>query len=303
MGSNCLPLVDFSGENLKPGTSGWIKTCSDVREALEKYGSFMVINYDKTKAAEVCGEALAALKEVFDLPLETKMKNKYKKPLIGYVGQIPKLPLHESMGIDNAVDADAVSAFTDLMWPDHGNPSFRYFVLDKTVTRMIFESYGTTKYHDAYVESTSYLLRLLKNRAPVGNEPHLAFLSHTDKSFTTILHQNQIDGLEMDTSDGDKISIHFPPASFVVVAGDALMVWSNDRITAPTHKVIMNGKVDRYSMGLFGFNNGMIHVPQELVDEEHPLRYRALDHQGLFDFFRTQEGYNSECPVKAYCGI
>ncbi|CAN1837663.1 Probable 2-oxoglutarate-dependent dioxygenase AOP1.2 [Linum perenne] len=89
----------------------------------------MVINYDKTKAAEVCGEALAALKEVFDLPLETKMKNKYKKPLIGYVGQIPKLPLHESMGIDNAVDADAVSAFTDLMWPDHGNPSFRYFVL------------------------------------------------------------------------------------------------------------------------------------------------------------------------------
>ncbi|CAN1837659.1 Probable 2-oxoglutarate-dependent dioxygenase AOP1.2 [Linum perenne] len=161
------------------------------------------------------------------------MKNKYKKPLIGYVGQIPKLPLHESMGIDNAVDADAVSAFTDLMWPDHGNPSFsakmyRYVKLaaelDKTVTRMIFESYGTTKYHDAYVESTSYLLRLLKNRAPVGNEPHLAFLSHTDKSFTTILHQNQIDGLEMDTSDGDKISIHFPPASFVVVAGDALMV-------------------------------------------------------------------------------
>ncbi|CAN0898676.1 Probable 2-oxoglutarate-dependent dioxygenase AOP1 [Linum grandiflorum] len=310
-----LPAVDFSGENVKVGSSGWRKTCVDVREALEQYGSFMVVNYHKSKgdALGVCDEALAALKELFDLPLDTKLKNRYEFPLNGYVGQIPKLPLHESMGIENASESDAVAEFAALMWPHHGNTSFsekvdRYVELaselDKTVTRMIFESYGIDqKHHDAYVESTRYLLRLLKNRAPVGNEPHLGFVSHTDKSFTTILHQNQVDGLEID-ADNKIISVQFSsPASFVVVAGDALMVWSNNRIISPTHRVIMNGEIDRYSMGLFGFNKGMIQVRQEFVDEEHPLRYRPLDHLGLLWFFRSEEGYKSKYPVKAYCGI
>ncbi|CAI0422535.1 unnamed protein product [Linum tenue] len=279
---------------------------------MEEYGSFIVEGYDKI-STDVCREAFGALKELFDLPVETKMKNKYEKPLSGYVGQIAKLPLHESMGIDDAVDPAAVADFTTLMWTHHHpNHDFSEKVheyakltaeLDKTVTRMLFESYGVEKYHDGHVESTTYLLRLLKNRAPVGDEPHLGFVTHTDKSFTTILHQNQIDGLEIDTKDGEKMNVHFTPTSFVVVAGDALMAWSNDRIVSPTHRVIMNGKVDRYSMGLFGFSKGMIQVPAELVDEEHPLLYKPLDHVGLLYFFRTDQGYRSECPVKAFCGI
>lgn len=102
--------------------------------------------------------------------------------------------------------------------------------LDQMVTRMIFESYGVEKYHDAYVESTTYLLRLLKNRVAKENETNLAFVTHTDKSFTTILHQNQIDGLEVDTKNGEKINVEFSPSSFVVIAGDALMVSSNKQI-------------------------------------------------------------------------
>lgn len=96
--------------------------------------------------------------------------------------------------------------------------------LDRTVSRMIFESYSLEKYHDSYIESITYLLRVLKNRAPIGGEPNLGFVTHTDKSFTTILHQNQINGLEIDTRDGQKINVELSPSSFVVVAGDALMV-------------------------------------------------------------------------------
>ena len=97
--------------------------------------------------------------------------------------------------------------------------------LDQMVARMIFESYGVKKYYDAYIDTTTYLLRLLKNRAPRENEPNLGFITHTDKSFTTILHQNQVNALEVETRDGNRINVDFSsPSSFVVIAGDALMV-------------------------------------------------------------------------------
>jgi len=82
-----------------------------------------------------------------------------------------------------------------------------------------------------------------------------------------------------------------------------VQAWSNDRVISPSHRVIMNGKIDRYSLALFAFNKGIIQVPEELVDEEHPLMYKPLDHIGLLHFYRTEEGYKSKCPIKAYCGV
>ncbi|GLT54213.1 hypothetical protein SLA2020_274310 [Shorea laevis] len=304
-----LPVLDFSSENLKPGTSSWLSACKEVRRALEDYGCFVLV-YNEVPS-QLRNEVFGALEELFDLPTETKMQNKYEKPLNGYVGQIPKLPLHESMGIDGATTLEGTQSFTNLMWPS-GNDHFCARVhsyaklagkLDDMVTRMIHESYGVEKYYDSHIGSTTYLLRVLKNRVPMGNEPNLAFVTHTDKSFTTILHQNQVNGLEVETKDGNWISVEFSPSSFVVMAGDALMAWSNDRIVSPSHRVIMSGNETRYSLGLFSFSNGIVQVPEELVDDEHPLQYKPFDHTGLLHFFRTDEGYKSKCPIKAYCGV
>ncbi|XP_021298729.1 2-oxoglutarate-dependent dioxygenase AOP3 [Herrania umbratica] len=305
-----VPFLDFSDADLKPGTDTWLLACKKVRQSLEEYGCF-IVEYNKFPL-ELHNQVFAVLQELFDLPTETKTKNRYEKPLNGYVGQIPKLPLHESMGIDNANTLEGTRFFTNLMWPQ-GNDRFCQYIykyakvaaeLDQMVTRMIFESYGLEKYYDAYIDTTTYLLRLLKNRAPRESEPNLGFITHTDKSFTTILHQNQVNALEVETRDGTRIDVDFSsPSSFVVIAGDALMAWSNDRVLSPSHQVVMRGNMDRYSLGLFAFNNGTIQVPEELVDEEHPLKYKAFEHLGLLRFYRTDEGYKSTCPIKAYCGV
>ncbi|KAK1578615.1 hypothetical protein Q3G72_031713 [Acer saccharum] len=310
-----LPFLDFSKieEDLKvPDTTYWFKACNDVREAFEEYGCF-IVECNITLSSEFRSEVFGSLKELFDLPTETKMKNRYdQKPLNGYVGQIPKLPLHESLGIDNATSLEATQSFTNIMWP-HGNGSFCKTLntyakvvaeLDRMVSRMVFESYGLEKYHDSYMESITYLLRVLKNRAPKEDESNLGFVTHTDKSFTTILHQNQINGLQIDTRDGQKIDVELSPSSFIVIAGDALMAWSNDRIHSPSHRVIINERaIDRYSLGLFSFSNGIVEVPEELVDEQRPLKYKPFEHLGLLRFFRTDEGLKSKCPIKAYSGL
>ncbi|MBA0779410.1 hypothetical protein Gotri_003664, partial [Gossypium trilobum] len=269
-----LPILDFSDAELKPGTDSWLVACKKVTHALEQYGCF-IIEYDKFPL-QLHNQVFSLLEELFLLPTETKMKNRYEKPLNGYVGQIPKLPLHESLGIDNATSVEGTRFFTNLMWPQ-GNDRFCEYIskyakvaaeLDQMVTRMIFESYGVERYHDAYTDATTYLLRLLKNRAPQQSEPTLGFITHTDKSFTTILHQNQVNALEVETRDGNRINVDFSsPSSFVVIAGDALMAWSNDRVLSPRHQVVMSGNIDRYSLGLFAFNNGTIQVPEELVDD------------------------------------
>ncbi|WCJ40493.1 2-oxoglutarate (2OG) and Fe(II)-dependent oxygenase superfamily protein [Euphorbia peplus] len=299
-----LRVIYLTEQTLKIGTSEWRKACSDVRQAFEEHGCF-VIEYNKF-SMELRNEIFGGLKELFDLPTQVKMQNKCKLPLISYVGNISMMPIHESLGIEDAGTLQAAHDFTNRMW-SNGNDPFRDSVheygkvvveLDQMVTRMLFESYGVEKLHDSYVESTCYVLRLLKNRVPGKGEINIGIGTHTDTSFTTILHQNQVDGLEVQTKHGNNINVPFSPTSFVVMAGDALMAWSNNRIVAPRHKVVVNGEVDRYSMGLFTFNNGIIEVPEELVDEEHPLMYRPFDHTHLLHFFAQ-----TRTPIQAYCGI
>lgn len=96
--------------------------------------------------------------------------------------------------------------------------------LDQMVMRMVSESYGIEKDYETLLGSTTYLLRLIKYRAPETNETNLGIIPHTDKSFMSILHQRQVKGLEIRTKEGEWILIDPSPSSFVVMAGDACMV-------------------------------------------------------------------------------
>lgn len=96
--------------------------------------------------------------------------------------------------------------------------------LEQMVKKMVFESYDAEKYYDSHIQSTTYLLRLIKYRGPQKNETCIGTSCHTDKSFITVLHQNEVCGLEIRTKDGEWISFKPSPSSYVVMAGDALLV-------------------------------------------------------------------------------
>ncbi|CAK7356623.1 unnamed protein product [Dovyalis caffra] len=305
-----LPIIDFSKENLKPGTNSWLSTCKDVMHALEEYGCFVAV-YDKVPL-KLHNDLFSTLEDLFDLPLEIKRKNVSDLPYCGYVGNQPFVPsLYEGMGITNATTLEGTEDFSHTMWPG-GNDHFCKTALlysklvselEQMVVRMVFESYGVDQHHDSHKESTTYFFRMMKYRGPEKNESDVGCNIHTDKGFITVLHQNQVSGLEVKSKDGQWMAYKPSPSSFVVMAGEAFLGWSNERIPAAFHRVVMSGSEPRYSVGLFSFVKGIIKVPEELIDEENPLRFKPFESFGLLRYFFTEEGRGKESTIKAYCGV
>ncbi|KAI3761540.1 hypothetical protein L1987_51958 [Smallanthus sonchifolius] len=305
-----LPVIDLSTKKLNLNSSSWVTKCGEVRRALEGYGAFIAI-YDGV-SRELRDAIFLASQELFDLPTRVKALNVVDTPYSGYIGQQPMVPLYESLGIEDVTTKEGAESFTKLMWPS-GNQSFCESVLmyskaiaelDQIVMNMVAKSYAIEEHYESMCRSTTYLLKPTKYLSAQGNQKMLGLLPHSDKSFMTYLHQNEVNGLEIKAKDGKWIEVEYPPSSFVVMAGDALMAWTNGRIEAPTHRVMMTGDKDRIALGLFAtIRNHIIQIPQQLVDEDHPLQFRAFDNYKYIHFYYTDEGIKSECPIKTYCGI
>ncbi|XP_060191164.1 probable 2-oxoglutarate-dependent dioxygenase AOP1 [Lycium barbarum] len=312
MGSDIkLPNIDFSHQDLKPGTLVWNQVKSQVHRALVEYGCFEA-SFDKIPI-HLRKSIFESLQELFDLPLQTKIRNISTKPYHGYVGQYPQVPLYESMGIDDANIPDKAEKLTQILWPQ-GNHTFCKTIqsyseqlseLDQTIRRMILESLGVANYMDEHMNSTNYLLRVMKYKGPQSSETKLGLNAHTDKNIVTILYQNQVNGLEVLTKDGQWINVDPTPDTFTVMIGDSLNAWANGRLHSPYHRVMMTGNEARYSVGLFSIPKAgyMIKAPEELVDEEHPLLFKPFDHVEFLAFYYTEEGQRCKSALKTYCGV
>lgn len=306
-----MPVIDFSNEEcLKPGTSSWLSVRKEVCDALEELGCFTAI-LPNLVSSELHNTMFGAVNELFDSPTEIKTQtNCENKPLV--FGHFKANPVHEGLGFWNPTNPEETHKFTHLFWPN-GNDQFRDCVdlyakvmkeLDQAVTRMVFENYGVDQYHDDHIQSSDYSFRFNKYLVPKKAGGDMGLVSHTDKNFTSILHQNHVNGLEVNTKEGKWIVYdpHPLPSSFLFIASDVFQAWSNDRIRASRHRVTLshiNGDEVRYSLGLFSLKQGVTHIPKELVDDDHPLRYKPLDQ---FQYIQAQTG-EVECTLKSHCGV
>ncbi|KAD6794656.1 hypothetical protein E3N88_05552 [Mikania micrantha] len=306
-----LPVIGFSQlkTNNPNSLSIWESTKTDVFYALQNYGCFEASSVVSIELQESVNDAL---KQLFDLPLETKLKNTSETAFHGYV-QSPKVPLYESMGIGNPFVPENVDDFTDLMWPND-NPTFRESIksyskklreLDEIVKKMVFESLGLENYSCEQMKSTSYLLKVMKYRALEADESDVGLHTHTDTNIMTILHQDEIGGLEIQMKNDEWVRVKVSPNSFVIVAGETFNVWLNGRLHVPFHRVVMNGNMARYSLGFFSVQRSSVLVKTfyEMVDEEHPLLYKPFDYAEFLKFFYKEGGIQSKFALKTYCGV
>ncbi|WCJ37073.1 2-oxoglutarate (2OG) and Fe(II)-dependent oxygenase superfamily protein [Euphorbia peplus] len=229
------------------------------------------------------------------------------------------------MGIEHPTNEQPFMDFTHLMWP-HGNQHFCETIhsyaklmdeVHEVLVRMLCASYDVGKeYTESRIEWT-YLMLLLKYRRS-AKDSNMVLRGHMDKNFFSILHQNHVKALEISSKHGDDDHskngdddhqwIPYLPSShcsFIVIAGDACMGWSNDRIKSCYHRVVVEDEQIRYSIGLASFLKGLIKTPTELVDEEHPLKYKPFENESLLHFYNSSNDPNRNDinMVKALCGI
>ncbi|WCJ18937.1 2-oxoglutarate (2OG) and Fe(II)-dependent oxygenase superfamily protein [Euphorbia peplus] len=310
-----IPVVELSCEKLKAGSDSWNSACQEVREALEKYGCFELI-YDKYNIENQNG-IIEAIEKFFNVPDEIKATYKHPGFGQGFGGKSSDFPIAESLRIVNALDKQECQNLTDLMWP-HGNQhicetlhseAILLAEMMEFVVKMLFESYGLDEeYTESHLKSTNHLMQMHKYERLNQADTNMGLKPHTDKGFMSILHQNHVKGLEIRLNDGEQWIFYEPSShsSFIVLAADVCMGWSNDRIKSSYHRVVIEeGQEVRYSAGIFDFMKGLIEAPKEMVDDKHPLKYKPFDTQEFLAYcsFGTDPNNYETNSLKAFCGI
>ncbi|KAI6681778.1 hypothetical protein NL676_035659 [Syzygium grande] len=262
-----LPLIDLSKlDGSKPGTGRWDSLRCQVRRALEEFGCFEAL-YDKM-TLELHNDLFQELEELLELPNDVKRRFIVpEKQFDGYHTNPPHAPPYEVFGMDYGPNSD--------------------------------------KYVDLLARSVKYSFRLMGYAPPGNDESKMPDTTcHRDVNFVTILHQNHVNGLEMETKDGRWIEVAPSSAcSFIVLTGESFYGWSNGRLHSPRHRVRVSGHERRYSIGLFSSDQGTVQCPDELVDDQHPFLFKPFDVAGLSRIYNTKEGKNGASAMDTFYRI
>ncbi|MBA0633170.1 hypothetical protein Godav_001805 [Gossypium davidsonii] len=309
-----FPVIQFRSSDLERGTDGWHCLCKRVREACETFGCFEVV-YEKI-STKVREETFGLMKELVEVPLERKQKNASPMPYHGWVGPCNQVSLlYEGFGLGDASNYDSVKSFAQLMWPD-GHPRFCNTVhtmatqieeLNKLIWLMLIDSYGLGEKWESVMINYKTLVRFMKYMAPPPGEYKRGLFAHTDKPVSTIICDDHVSGLEIEVNDGQWIKLSLSPSSFCFVVGDPLKAWSNGRLKAVNHRVMMSRDKDRFSLAAFAIpvEGTIIKAPKELIDEQHPQLYKDFDFMDffLFAFSDPAKHIDSGEQLQAYASL
>jgi len=270
---------------------------SEFRRCCEDWGCFRLTNHGIPDA--LIGRVQILCRDMFKLPTETKEK-KVSPLMIGrYIKGGPRTPFYESIGI--GPDFEAIHEFSDLMWP-HGNQTFcqvmpecceRMKELSDQIHKIILANLGVSNYYASHFEHCKFWLRMNEYQVSCDEASgSITFPAHTDGSSITILHEDDVGGLQVLSKAGNWVEVKPTPNSFIIFIGDTLQAWSNNRIRSSKHRVIVKGRQSRLSLAFFRLlpDEMEIEAPPELVDTEHPRRYRAFRYSEYTAFKITKRG-------------
>ncbi len=273
-----IPVIDL-GPCREGGATEWQETARAMDEACRTIGFYFVRNH---------GVAQSLIDRVFEecarfhsLPLEQKLAVRATGKIVGYLplgGQTQRTSVHgQSVAPDRSASMYIRQEFAaghpdrianrpwvfDNRWPDD-LPGFREGVLDyfsamaalgEQLLRLQAMALGySADYfvtHDAFNPPT-YNLRLLHYppRDP-ALDGQFGIGPHTDYSYTTILAQSNLPGLEILTQAGEWIEAPALDGHLLINNGDMCRRWTNEAYRSAPHRVINKTGQTRYSVPFF----------------------------------------------------
>lgn len=261
-----VPIIDL-GPSFPDDPEARSRVADQISSACRYTGFFSVINHGVDQA--IIDSAFAQSKRFFEQP--EAWKSRVAK-LPGTNGFEPM----ETQVLDPDSPADLKESFNftrpaepgtpdhmDNLWPDDF-PGFRSSLetyhqkvqdLGLHVSRLIALSLGMPfDFFDHTFDNQKAALRLLRYppmpASPKANQ--LGAGAHTDWGWITVLAQDSVGGLEVETASGNWIRVDPIPGAFIINLGDLVTQWTNGEYHSSLHRVMNNhsGR-DRYSIVLF----------------------------------------------------
>nr|ALE99283.1 gibberellin 20 oxidase [Annona squamosa] len=303
-----VPLVDL--QRFLSGESD--EVVSQVWEACKKHGFFQVVNHGVD--AGLVAEAHRCVETFFTMPLEEKMRAQ-RKPgeSCGYASSFTgrfssKLPWKETLSFRYSPSPQGkkrAAVVEDYFGGALGDSYRPYGVvyqeycdamshLSLRIMELLGMSLGVGRTHfREFFEGNDSIMRL--NYYPPCQKPNLTLGTgpHCDPTSLTILHQDEVGGLQVFVDD-DWRYIRPRRDAFVVNIGDTFMALSNGRFQSCLHRAVVNSQTPRKSLAFFlcPEMNKVVNPPSRLVDSNHPRKYPDFTWSSFLNF--TQKHYRAD---------
>ncbi|KAK6128384.1 hypothetical protein DH2020_037860 [Rehmannia glutinosa] len=284
---------------------------AQIRTACLDHGFFQVINHGvDTNIVQGAHEKMDAF---FNLPLTKKLSIK-RKPggLCGYSGAhadrfSSKLPWKETLSFtykhanEPATGLDVVNYIKYGLGKEFEEAGYVYQKyceamkkLSVSILELLAISLGVDRsYYRKFFEDGRSVMR--GNNYPPCREAGLTLGTgpHSDPNALTILHQDQVGGLEI-FSDNKWRAIRPRPDAFVVNIGDTFMALSNGRYKSCLHRAVVNKEKVRRSLVFFvnPKEDKIVRPPQDLMQREEARKYPDFTWLDLQEF--TQNHYRAD---------
>ncbi len=86
---------------------------------------------------------------------------------------------------------------------------------------------------------------------PDAGDQQFGVAPHTDYGVITLLHQDNVGGLQVFSNQREWVTAHPIPGTLVINSGDLLGRWSNDRFRSNSHRVVNSSGRERLSIAMF----------------------------------------------------
>ena len=268
------PVIDLSP--LGDGTIGGREVLAHrIVEACRDIGFFYIVNHGVPP--DLVKSMFASAEEFFSLPLEEKMEISMTLSR-DYRGYMPIRMIGDGAGLKGSlyesfhmwpdcssqavINAGSVRSKSPNVWPRR-MPQLQGTMLAYAgqIDRIAVElatlfALGLDLPAGAFLKFFTdpiVLLRFLHYPAqePTDFEDRISLRPHTDSGGFTVLAQDNLGGLEIQTRGGEWIAVPPVQDSFVINLGEMMKVWSDGMLMATPHRVVNRQGRPRYSIPFF----------------------------------------------------